>query len=360
MTAASESARIDRGGQVRQGEELDAAAVTAWLQAQGIELHGTPKVTQYAGGASNWTYRLEYENRDLILRRPPSGTKAKSAHDMNREYAVQKALKPVYPAVANMVGLCRDETVIGCEFYVMDRIVGMIPRKNLPPGVTLTPEQTRRLCENVFDKLIELHRVDWKAAGLDKLGKGSGYCRRQIDGWCDRWEKARTWNVMRGADVMRWLKANTPDDVATCVIHNDWRLDNLVFDPADPTRVIGVLDWEMATLGDPLMELGTTLAYWSQADDDRFIKSMRRQPSHLPGMMTRREIVDYYCARTGLKPQNWTFYEVYGLFRLAVIIQQIYYRYHHQQTRNPAFKQFWLLANYLIWRSRRLMRQSRR
>lgn len=360
MTAASESARIDRGGQVRQGEELDAAAVTAWLQAQGVELRGTPKITQYAGGASNWTYRLEYENRDLILRRPPSGTKAKSAHDMNREYSVQKALKPVYPAVANMVGLCRDETVIGCEFYVMDRIVGMIPRKNLPPGVTLTPEQTRRLCENVFDKLIELHRVDWKAAGLDKLGKGSGYCRRQIDGWCDRWEKARTWNVMRGADVMRWLKANTPDDVATCVIHNDWRLDNLVFDPHDPTRVIGVLDWEMATLGDPLMELGTTLAYWSQADDDRFIKSMRRQPSHLPGMMTRREIVDYYCARTGLKPQNWTFYEVYGLFRLAVIIQQIYYRYHHKQTRNPAFKQFWLLANYLIWRSRKLMRQSRR
>lgn len=348
----------DRGGAIRPGEELDAAAVGAWLRAQGVVLDGEPEVTQFAGGASNWTYRLQYANRDLILRRPPSGTKAKSAHDMNREYSVQKALKPFYPAVANMVGLCHDESVIGCEFYVMDRIEGLIPRKNMPAGVQLSEAQTRQLCFNVIDKLIELHRVDWKAAGLDRLGKGSGYAKRQIDGWCDRWDKARTWNVLPGRDVMRWLKANTPDDVATCVIHNDWRLDNIVFDANDPTRVLGVLDWEMATLGDPLMELGTTLAYWAQADDDRFIKSTRRQPTHLPGMMTRREIVDYYCSKMNLKPNNWVFYEVYGLFRLAAIIQQIYYRYHHKQTRNPAFKRFWLLANYLIWRSRRLIRQG--
>jgi aminoglycoside phosphotransferase (APT) family kinase protein len=350
---------LDRAGAVRDGEELDSAAITAWLQAQGVELHGTPAVTQFSGGASNWTYRLQYANRDLILRRPPSGTKAKSAHDMNREYSVQKALKPVYPAVANMVGLCRDESVIGCEFYVMDRIEGLIPRKNMPPGVMLSAAQNRQLCLNVIDKLIELHRVDWQAAGLDKLGKGQGYAKRQIDGWCDRWEKARTWNVLPGRDVMRWLKANTPDDVATCVIHNDWRLDNIVFDANDPTRVIGVLDWEMATLGDPLMELGTTLAYWAEPSDDRFIRAMRRQPTHLPGMLTRREIVDYYCAQMNLAPKNWAFYEVYGLFRLAVILQQIYYRYHHKQTRNPAFKQFWLLANYLVWRSRRVIRAAR-
>lgn len=349
----------DRAGAVRAGEELDAAAVSAWLRTQGVTLDGEPEVTQFAGGASNWTYRLQYANRDLILRRPPSGTKAKSAHDMNREYSVQKALKPVYPAVASIVALCHDESVIGCEFYVMDRIEGLIPRRNMPAGVELTREQARQLCFNMIDKLIELHRVDWRAAGLEKLGKGQGYAKRQIDGWCDRWDKARTWNVLPGRDVMRWLRANTPDDVATCVIHNDWRLDNLVFDVDDPTKVIGVLDWEMATLGDPLMELGTTLAYWAQADDDRFILSTRRQPSHLPGMLTRREIVDYYCSKMNLQPENWAFYEVYGLFRLAVIIQQIYYRYHHKQTRNPAFKRFWLLANYLVWRSRRLIRQSK-
>ncbi len=353
------SAAIDRAGAVRAGEELDTAAVSQWLREQGVALDGEPRVTQFSGGASNWTYRLEYANRDLILRRPPSGTKARSAHDMNREYTVQKALKPFYPAVANMVGLCRDEAVIGTEFYVMERIAGLIPRRDLPPGVTLTPAQTRQLCLNVIDKLIELHGVDWKAAGLDRLGRGSGYAQRQINGWCDRWQNARTWNVMRGADVMRWLKAHVPDDVATCVVHNDWRLDNIVFDVDEPTRVIGVLDWEMATLGDPLMELGTALAYWVQADDDRFIKSMRRQPTHLPGMLARGEIVDYYCSRTGQSPRDWAFYEVYGLFRLAAILQQIYYRYHHGQTRNPAFRRFWLMANYLIWRSRRLIRGAR-
>jgi len=356
---STQTAGLDRAVAVRPGEQLDVAAVTAWLREQGLTLSRTPNVTQYAGGASNWTYRLEYPERDLILRRPPSGTKAKSAHDMNREYTVQKALQPFFPVVPNMVGLCRDASVIGSEFYVMDRIVGVIPRRNFPTNVSLTPAQTRQLCLHVFDKLIELHRVDYQAAGLDKLGKGKGYVKRQIEGWCDRWESARTWNVLPGRDVTAWLKAHTPQDVATCVIHNDYRLDNLVFDPHEPTRVIGVLDWEMATLGDPLMELGSALAYWIQADDDVVIRALRRQPSHLPGMLTRAEIVQYYSDKTGWKPDNWTFYEVYGLFRLAAIIQQIYYRYHHKQTRNPAFKYYWLHANYLIARAYRRIRASR-
>jgi aminoglycoside phosphotransferase (APT) family kinase protein len=357
----TESTIVDRGGRVRKGEELDIGRVDAWLREQGVVLHGTPEVTQYSGGASNWTYRLKYANRDLILRRPPAGTKAKSAHDMSREYLVQNALKRVYPCVAAMVVSCEDHEVLGAPFYVMDRIAGVIPRKNFPRDVALSPEQARELCLNVFDKLIELHQVDWQAIGLQQLGKGEGYARRQIEGWVDRWDQARTWNVMPATDVKRWLRANIPDDVATCVIHNDWRLDNIVFDPEQPTRVVGVLDWEMATLGDPLMELGSALAYWVQADDDRFARAIRRQPSHLDGMPTRREIVEYYCRKTGRSPRNWIFYEVYGQFRLAVIVQQIYYRYHHGQTRNPAFRRFWLAANYLIWRARRLMcRASKR
>ncbi|SER07719.1 Predicted kinase, aminoglycoside phosphotransferase (APT) family [Solimonas aquatica] len=349
---------FDSAGTVRAGEELDAAAVTAWLRAQGIALQGQPRVTQYAGGASNWTYRLQYENRDLILRRPPAGTKARSAHDMKREFTVQQALRPVFPCVANMVALCSEPAVIGSEFYVMDRIAGMIPRKNLPPGVVLSPEQTRQLCLSMVDKLIELHQVDVQAAGLQHLGKGAGYVRRQVEGWCERWQRAATWNVLSGRRVMHWLRQNMPEDVASCVIHNDWRLDNLVFDAQQASRVIGVLDWEMATLGDPLMELGCVIAYWLQADDDRFILSMRRQPSHLPGMLRRREIVAYYLERTGLQPENWVFYEVFGLFRLAAIIQQIYYRYHHRQTRNPAFARFWLLSNYLVLRAARTIRRG--
>lgn len=354
----TESSVVDRGGRIREGEELDIERVDAWLRSQGVPLDGMPEITQYSGGASNWTYRLKYANRDLILRRPPSGTKAKSAHDMQREYLIQRALKPAYPCVAQMVASCEDVSVIGVPFYVMDRIAGIIPRRRFPPGIEFDAAHARQLGFNVLDKLIELHRVDWRAAGLASLGKGEGYARRQIEGWIGRWDRARTWNVMPGRDVKRWLTANVPDDVETCVIHNDWRLDNIVFDEAEPTRVIGVLDWEMATLGDPLMELGSALAYWVQADDDRFARSIRRQPTHLPGMPTRREIVEYYCAKTGLPSRNWTFYEVYGQFRLAVIVQQIYYRYHHRQTRNPAFRNFWLLANYLVWRARKLIREA--
>ncbi|ADO69365.1 phosphotransferase family protein [Stigmatella aurantiaca] len=349
----------DEARAVRPGEELDLHAVDTWLKAQVPALEGTPQVTQYSGGASNWTYRLQYGNRDLILRRPPAGTKAKSAHDMGREFSVQKALKPAYPAVPTMVALCQDPAVLGTEFYVMERIAGLIPRSRLPPGLHLDAAQTRQLCLNVIDKLIELHRVDYQAAGLASLGKGKGYPRRQVEGWSDRYEKARTWNVPSFRSVRGWLEAHTPEDIATCVIHNDWRFDNVVLDPERPTEVIGVLDWEMATLGDPLMDLGSALAYWVQADDDRVLRATRRQPTHLPGMLRREEVVAYYLERTGLKPAHWVFYEVYGLFRLSVIAQQIYYRYHHGQTRNPAFKHFWLIVNYLHWRCRGLIKKSR-
>lgn len=355
---ADPAATTDRAGAIRPGEELDVAAVDAWLRPRVPGLQGTPEVTQYAGGASNWTYRLAWPSHDLVLRRPPKGTRARGAHDMGREYRVQRALAPLFPYVPEMIAHCEDSSVIGAEFYLMRRMPGIILRRNLPHGLTLTPEQTRQLCLNVIDTLVALHGVDVTAAGLETLGKGPGYCRRQVQGWSGRYRKARTWNVPRFTGVMRWLDANTPEDAATCLIHNDFRFDNVVLDPADPTRVTGVLDWEMATIGDPLMDLGNTLAYWVQAGDDRFIRAMRRQPTHLPGMLTRAQVVAYYCDRTGLEPRNWTFYETCGLFRLAVIAQQIYYRYHHRQTRNPAFRHFWLLVHYLHWRCRRAIRTA--
>ena len=351
------STRSTEGAQ-RPGEALDAGAVDAWLKGQVPGLEGVPEVTQYSGGASNWTYRLHYPGHDYVLRRPPAGTKAKSAHDMAREFTVQRALKPAFPAVPTMVALCQDPSVIGADFYVMERVPGLIPRARMPEALRLSPAQNRQLCLNVVDTLVELHRVDAKAVGLESLGRGPGYPRRQIEGWSDRYDKAHTWNVPRFGYVRDWLRAHTPEDIATCVIHNDWRLDNVVLSEQDPTRVVGVLDWEMATLGDPLMDLGNALAYWVQADDDFLMRAMRRQPTHLPGMLRREEVVAHYLERTGLEPQNWTFYEVYGLFRLAVIAQQIYYRYHHKQTRNPAFKNFWVLIHYLQWRCRKLIKKA--
>jgi aminoglycoside phosphotransferase (APT) family kinase protein len=348
-------------GGARPGEELEGdalAAVDRWLRAIEPALEGFPEVSQYSGGASNWTYRLRYQNRSLVLRRPPAGTKAKSAHDMSREFHIQKALKPAFPAVPAMIGLCQDPAVLGTDFYVMEHLEGLIPRSRLPPGLDLGAEDTRRLCTNVLDKLVELHRIDPRAVGLDALSRGPGYARRQVAGWSDRYQKARTWNVPSYDHVRAWLAEHTPDDVGACVIHNDWRFDNVVLDPAEPTRVIGVLDWELATIGDPLMDLGSALAYWVEPDDNLLMRSTRRQPTHLPGMLRRREVVEYYLGKTGLRPASWAFYEVFGLFRLAVIAQQIYYRYFHKQTRNPAFKNFWILINYFDWRCRRIIRRG--
>lgn len=355
----TDSSVIDVAGSVRKGEELDAEAVDAWLKQRVPALQGRPEITQFSGGASNWTYRLKYPEHDYILRRPPKGTRAKSAHDMAREFRVQSALKPFFPEVPEMIGLCQDDSVLGAEFYVMGRLEGIIPRAKMPKGVQLSPSQNRELCTRVLDKLLALHKVDYEAAGLASLGKGKGYTKRQVDGWTERYQKARTWNVPSFRYVCDWLKEHTPEDVATCVIHNDYRLDNVVLDPEAPTRVIGVLDWEMATLGDPLMDLGGSLAYWVQANDDPLMKMIARQPTQLPGMLTRREVVDYYLERSGFRVQNFTFYEVFGLFRLAVIAQQIYYRYHHKQTQNPTFRNFWVMVNYFDARCRYLILRSR-
>jgi len=344
-------------GVVRDGEELDAEALTAWLEPRVPDLGGPPTITQYAGGASNWTYRLEFPNDDLVLRRPPAGTKAKSAHDMGRESRIQTALRSLYPYVPEVLCHCEDPSVIGAEFYIMRRVPGMVLRTRVPRGVSLGPAEANRLCLNAVDALVTLHEINPTGTDLEAFNRGPGYARRQIDGWSNRYLKARTWNVPSFRRVRRWLGEATPDDVGSCLIHGDFRLDNLVLDPDEPSRIVGVLDWEMATIGDPLMDLGNSLAYWIQADDDRVGRAIRRQPTHLPGMLTRRELVDAYLDRSGReRPSNWVFYEVYGIFRLAVIVQQIYYRYHHRQTRNPAFKHFWMLVWYLERRCRRLIR----
>ncbi|WP_411576643.1 phosphotransferase family protein [Streptomyces mutabilis] len=345
---------------VRAEDSFDVERLHTWLTQRIGGLSGPPPdITQFTGGASNLTYLLRYPHlgTELILRRPPTGQKAASAHDMAREYRVQEALKLHFPLVPTVRALCQDPSVIGTDFYVMDKVPGIILRGKLPQGMDLPAARARALSEAFVDTLTDLHRIDPAAAGLADLGKGRGYVRRQVDGWTRRYAQARTWNTPSFRRVTAWLADHQPDDSALCVVHNDWRLDNLVLDETD-LRVTGVLDWEMATLGDPLMDLGNALAYWVQADDDRIARTTRRQPSHLPGMLTRTEIVERYCHRTGQSTDNWPFYETFGLFRLAVIVQQIYYRYHHKQTRNPAFRNFWLAVNYLDHRCRAVIRRS--
>ena len=330
---------------VREEDRFDVAAMHAWLRTY-IAFDELPEVLQFRSGASNLTYLLKYPGRELVLRRPPVGMKAASAHDMKREFLIQSRLQPVYPLVPSMIALCDDHSVIGSDFYVMDRVVGDIFRRDIPESVT--PADISVMADSLINGLVQLHAVD--ASILAELNKGVGYVQRQVEGWSKRYRNALTDDVPNGEKVMAWLEANQPADVDSCVIHGDWRIDNVVFD-LEHGRIAGVLDWELATVGDPLMDLGSALAYWVDRDDEPAFASLRRQPSNLPGMPTREQFVARYLQLSGRTCADFTFYEVFGLFRLAVIIQQIWARYRAGQTTNPAFAGFGDAVNTLINRA---------
>ncbi len=330
---------------VREEDRFDVAKMHAWLRSY-INEDELPEVFQFRSGASNLTYLLRYAGRDLVLRRPPVGTKAVSAHDMKREYLIQSRVQPHYPLVPKMIALCEDQSVMDSDFYVMDRVIGQIFRRDIAQGLTATDISV--LADSFINGLVKLHAVD--SSILQELNKGPGYVERQVHGWSKRYRSAHTDDVPNGERVMDWLDANKPDDVDSCIIHGDWRIDNIVFN-LEEARIVGVLDWELATVGDPLMDLGSALAYWVDRDDEPEFASLRRQPSHLPGMPTREEFVQRYLQLSGRVCEDFTFYEIFGLFRLAVIIQQIWARYRAGQTTNPAFAGFGEAVKILINRA---------
>ncbi|MBM3720693.1 MAG: phosphotransferase family protein [Actinobacteria bacterium] len=334
---------------VRDEDTFDLAKVHNWLKSY-LELEELPTVSQFRSGASNLTYLLKYPDRELVLRRPPVGTKAVSAHDMKREFLIQSRLKPVYDLVPKVIALCEDHSILGSDFYVMHRITGDIFRRDVPE--TLTKEDISIMATSLVAGLAQLHAVD--ATVLSELNKGPGYATRQVEGWSKRYRNALTDDVPDGEDVIRWLDVNKPEDVGSCIIHGDWRIDNMVLD-LGRKKLVGVLDWELATVGDPLMDLGSALAYWVDRDDNPEFASLRRQPSHLEGMPTRKEFIAKYLELSGRKCGDFTFYEVFGLFRLTVIIQQIWARYRTGQTTNPAFKGFGVGVNILINRAQGLI-----
>ncbi|MCT8165557.1 MULTISPECIES: phosphotransferase family protein [unclassified Pseudomonas] len=331
----------DPSTQVRPGEELDAQVIDTFLKANITGLEGSPGISQFPGGASNLTYLVSYPGREFVLRRPPFGEKAKSAHDMGREYRILNQLNSGFPYCPKAYVHCTDSTLIGSEFYVMERVKGVILRSDIPSELGLDAPRTERLCKSFIERLVQLHQVDYQACGLADLGKPEGYVQRQIEGWSSRYGKARTPDAPAWEQVMVWLREKMPaDHPRPGIVHNDYRFDNVILDADNPMRIIGVMDWEMATLGDPLMDLGNSLAYWIEATDPPAVQQMRRQPSNAPGMLTRRQFVDHYAERAGIRLDNFDYYYCYGLFRLAGIVQQIYYRYYHGQTQDKRFAQF--------------------
>ena len=344
MTAGT----IDGARAPRAGEELDTAALAAWLADHVDGARGQPiDVQQFPGGHSNLTYLVTVGERELVLRRPPVGSKVKSAHDMGREVRVLSRLAPAWPPAPRPIASCEDPSVIGSPFYLMERKRGVILRREPPAGLVIDAKAARRLSELLVDGLAELHAIDYAAIGLGDLGKPDGYVERQVRGWTERYAGSRTDDIAVVDHVAGWLAANMPSSPAPALIHNDYKYDNIVLDGGDLTRIVGVLDWEMATVGDPLMDLGTSLAYWVEATDPPGMIAMRFGPTTLPGMMTRAEIAARYAERTGRAVDRIVFYHAFGLFKTAVVAQQIYWRWKQGLTRDPRFEPFLMAVGAL-------------
>jgi aminoglycoside phosphotransferase (APT) family kinase protein len=328
----------DKATNVRIGEELDTKKIEIFLRDSIPGLTGNITVHQFPGGFSNLTYLIEAGDREVVLRRPPFGKKARSAHDMGREYRMLKALKPVFPYCPTPLAYSEDETILGCPFYVMERIRGIILRKNIPKEISLTPRKMGQLCDELLRVQAELHTIDYHKIGLTNFGKPEGYVERQITGWSGRYRDARTPDAPDFENIMAWLRGNMlPKTAKPALIHNDYKFDNVVLDTHNPLKIIGVLDWEMATIGDPLMDLGSSVAYWVEKGDPEIMIGSRMLPTIEDGAYTRKELVARYSELSGLSTDNFDFYYCFGLFRLAVILQQIYYRFFHGQTKDERF-----------------------
>ncbi|MEM6455586.1 MAG: phosphotransferase family protein [Acidobacteriota bacterium] len=330
---AADGPALDRAAIVR--EPLDEAALAHYLPEVFPEDDGPLRVEQFPGGYSNLTYLLRWGDRRFVLRRPPHGAQIATAHDMVREYRMLIALDGVYPCVPKPIALCIDEDVLGAPFYLMERVEGVILRTEPPAGLALTPAVFTALSQAATDQLAALHALDVDALDLGDLGRPDGYVARQIGGWAKRWQRARTDDIPAIEAAFAWLVAHQPAESGASLIHNDYKYDNLVLDPDDLTQIRALLDWEMATIGDPLMDVGTSLAYWAEARDPGALRAFGL--TALPGNLDRTGVWTRYCQQRGLGDVDPLFYFVYGLVKVATIAQQIYARFQAGVATDPRF-----------------------
>jgi len=331
------NADLNPVARIRPGEELPLDRLSAYLR-QHFPAVGSPLVVeQFPHGHSNLTYLVRSGDQEWVLRRPPFGNVVATAHDMSREYRILSRLNAVYPSAPRPELFCDDDSIIGAPFYLMERRHGVILRKALPPAFTIDSDLARRMSCALIDHLAALHAIDSASAGLNELGRPDGYVQRQVAGWTKRYVQAQTSQVPAMDRLAAWLAQNQPAESAAAVIHNDYKYDNVMLAEDDLTQIVAVLDWEMATIGDPLMDLGTTLAYWVEVTDPAPLRHAAFGPTALPGSLTRRELVDRYELQTGHAVRNVEFYYCFGLFKLAVIVQQIYARFARGNTSDVRF-----------------------
>ncbi len=315
----------------RSGEELDPVRLAEWL--------GVPEVTieQFPAGHSNLTYLVRCGTEQWVLRRPPFGSRVKSAHDMGREFRVLSPLHKVFAPAPKPIAFCEDESVLGAPFYLMERRTGVVIRRQLLEPYRSSPELCDRLSTALVETLAALHNIDLQTAGLAGLGKPQGYVARQVEGWTRRWQGSQTTSLPAMDSVAAWLDENKPAESGAAMIHNDYKLDNLLLAVDHPAQVSALLDWEMATIGDPLMDVGSALAYWVEPGDPEEIHETSHSPTAAPGFCSRVEFLERYERATGRAVQSPLFYYVYGLFKLAVILQQIYIRFVQGLTQDARF-----------------------
>jgi aminoglycoside phosphotransferase (APT) family kinase protein len=327
---------LDQPTNTRTGEELDSQKLCDYLVNKVPGFEKEISVKQFPGGYSNLTYFIEAGEFEYVLRRPPFGANIKSAHDMEREFTVLTRLRAAgFAKVPEAVHLCVDETVMGVKFYLMKRVKGVILRNKLPKDIIMNSDSFHALSKSAIDQLVKLHQIDIHGSGLDTLGKPEGYVQRQVEGWIKRYVNSQTDEINSMKEVAEWMPKNIPANSRVSFIHNDFKYDNLVLNPDNLSDIIAILDWEMATVGDPLMDLGTTLAYWAEANDPDALKPFNL--TWMPGNFTRNEVMQYYQQQSGTPVDNIVFYYAFGAFKVAVICQQIYHRYKHGLTKDPRF-----------------------
>jgi aminoglycoside phosphotransferase (APT) family kinase protein len=327
--------------EVREGEAFDVEAVERYIRAHIEDLpDGELSVSQFPSGASNLTYLLRIGDWEGVLRRPPLGPVPPKAHDMGRESGILRRLGAVYPLAPKPYFFCEDEAVIGAPFYVMERKTGVVLDESFPENVEHDEELCRGISRTVVDTLVRLHAVDVEEAGLGDLGRPEGFLRRQTEAWISRYDKAKTDEIGEVESLTGWLAGDVPESPPPAIIHNDYKLNNLVLDPEDLTEVRAVLDWEMATVGDPLFDLAVSLSYWIEPDDPDELKAVMPTVTVTPGFMTRRDLIDRYERESGRDLSEMHWYVVFGYFKLAAILQQIYVRWQKGQTGDERFADF--------------------
>lgn len=344
---------------IREGEEFDKKAVERYLREK---IEGLPEgeleVRQFPSGASNLTYLLKIGDWEGVLRRPPLGPVPPKAHDMGRESHLLMRLNPSFPLAPKPYFFCDDESVIGAPFYVMERRRGVVIDDSFPEDVEPTPELCRGISEMVVRTLVELHGVDLQKSGLADIGKPEGFLERQTKGWIGRYDRAKTEEIPEVEPLTRWLAENVPESPPPTIIHNDYKLNNLVLDPDDPIEVRAVLDWEMATVGDPLFDLAVSLSYWVQEDDPPELKEVLPTVTDTPGFLSRKQFMDLYARESGRDLSDMHWYVTFGYFKLAVILQQIYARWYRGQTKDERFATFDRRVKNLILHARALSEED--